>query len=32
MAGLEAVKARGFVDEGRLAVSGWSYGGFMTGG
>ncbi|MHC4657730.1 MAG: S9 family peptidase [Planctomycetota bacterium] len=30
MAGIKAVKARGFVDENRVAVSGWSYGGFMT--
>lgn len=31
LAGVEAVKARGFVDAERIAVSGWSYGGFMTG-
>ena len=30
MAGLAAVKARGYVDGNRVAVSGWSYGGFMT--
>jgi dipeptidyl aminopeptidase/acylaminoacyl peptidase len=30
MAGLEALKKRGFVDEGRIAVTGWSYGGYMT--
>jgi dipeptidyl aminopeptidase/acylaminoacyl peptidase len=30
MAGLEALKKRGFVDESRVAVSGWSYGGYMT--
>jgi len=30
-AGVEAVKARGHVDATRIAVSGWSYGGFMTG-
>jgi len=30
MAGIAAVKARGFIDENRIAVSGWSYGGFMT--
>ena len=29
-AGLEAVKKRGFVDESRIGVSGWSYGGYMT--
>ncbi len=30
MAGIEAVKKRGFVDENRIAVGGWSYGGYMT--
>jgi dipeptidyl aminopeptidase/acylaminoacyl peptidase len=30
MAGLAAVKARGFVDADRIAVTGWSYGGYMT--
>jgi dipeptidyl aminopeptidase/acylaminoacyl peptidase len=30
MAGLKAVEARGGVDEKRIAVSGWSYGGQMT--
>jgi len=30
MAGLEAVKKKGFVDAGRIAVTGWSYGGYMT--
>src|SRR5207302_5173518 len=30
MAGLEAVRKRGFVDARRVAVSGWSYGGYMT--
>ena len=30
MAGLDAVKKRGIVDEGHVAVSGWSYGGYMT--
>jgi dipeptidyl aminopeptidase/acylaminoacyl peptidase len=30
MAGLEAVKKRGFVDDRRIAVTGWSYGGYMT--
>jgi len=29
-AGMEAVKKRGFVDDSRIAVSGWSYGGYMT--
>jgi len=24
------LKKRGFVDESRMAVSGWSYGGYMT--
>ena len=30
MSGVAAVKKRGFVDESRVAVSGWSYGGYMT--
>jgi dipeptidyl aminopeptidase/acylaminoacyl peptidase len=30
MAGLEALERRGFVDETRIGVSGWSYGGYMT--
>jgi dipeptidyl aminopeptidase/acylaminoacyl peptidase len=30
MAGIEAVKQRGFVDTTKIAVSGWSYGGYMT--
>jgi dipeptidyl aminopeptidase/acylaminoacyl peptidase len=30
VAGVEALAARGFVDTTRVAVSGWSYGGFMT--
>jgi dipeptidyl aminopeptidase/acylaminoacyl peptidase len=30
MAAIQAVKAKGFVDETRLGVSGWSYGGYMT--
>jgi len=29
-AGMEVVKKRGIVDETRVAVSGWSYGGYMT--
>ena len=29
-AGMEVVKKRGIVDESRVAVSGWSYGGYMT--
>ncbi|MBC5799951.1 MAG: S9 family peptidase [Candidatus Eremiobacteraeota bacterium] len=29
-AALAAVRARGIVDEKRIAVSGWSYGGIMT--
>ncbi|HEX6464104.1 MAG TPA: S9 family peptidase [Vicinamibacterales bacterium] len=29
-AGMEVVKKRGNVDESRVAVSGWSYGGYMT--
>jgi dipeptidyl aminopeptidase/acylaminoacyl peptidase len=29
-AGMELVKKRGNVDESRVAVSGWSYGGYMT--
>jgi dipeptidyl aminopeptidase/acylaminoacyl peptidase len=29
-AGMDVVKKRGFVDESRVAVSGWSYGGYMT--
>jgi dipeptidyl aminopeptidase/acylaminoacyl peptidase len=28
--GVAALKARGYVDASRIAVSGWSYGGFMT--
>ena len=27
---VEVLKKRGFVDETRMAVSGWSYGGYMT--
>jgi dipeptidyl aminopeptidase/acylaminoacyl peptidase len=30
MAGIEALKERGFVDDKRMAVTGWSYGGYMT--
>ena len=30
MAGLDVLKKRGFVDETHVAVSGWSYGGYMT--
>ena len=30
MAAVEAVRARGIVDDSRIAVSGWSYGGIMT--
>jgi dipeptidyl aminopeptidase/acylaminoacyl peptidase len=30
MAGIDAVKRKEIVDETRMAVSGWSYGGFMT--
>jgi dipeptidyl aminopeptidase/acylaminoacyl peptidase len=30
MAGIEAVKKLGFVDESKIAVAGWSYGGYMT--
>ena len=30
MAGIEALKKLGFVDANRIAVSGWSYGGYMT--
>jgi dipeptidyl aminopeptidase/acylaminoacyl peptidase len=30
IAGIAALKARGYVDENRIAVSGWSYGGYMT--
>jgi dipeptidyl aminopeptidase/acylaminoacyl peptidase len=30
MAGIAALKKRGFVDPQRIAVSGWSFGGFVT--
>ncbi|MGH8337775.1 MAG: S9 family peptidase, partial [Gammaproteobacteria bacterium] len=30
MAGLTAVEKLGIVDKGRIGVSGWSYGGYMT--
>ncbi|HLJ45311.1 MAG TPA: S9 family peptidase [Bryobacteraceae bacterium] len=30
MAGVEYLKKRGWVDDSRMAVSGWSYGGYMT--
>jgi dipeptidyl aminopeptidase/acylaminoacyl peptidase len=30
MAAVDAVRARGIVDDARMAVSGWSYGGIMT--
>ena len=30
MAGVAALVARGFIDESRIGVSGWSYGGYMT--
>jgi dipeptidyl aminopeptidase/acylaminoacyl peptidase len=30
MSGVDLLKARGIVDETRVAVSGWSYGGYMT--
>jgi dipeptidyl aminopeptidase/acylaminoacyl peptidase len=30
MAGVAALEKRGIVDESKIAVSGWSYGGFMT--
>lgn len=29
-AGLDMLEQRGFVDEKRIAVTGWSYGGYMT--
>jgi dipeptidyl aminopeptidase/acylaminoacyl peptidase len=30
MSGVDLLEKRGFVDESRMAVSGWSYGGYMT--
>jgi len=30
MAGIDAVKKLGFVDANKIAVTGWSYGGYMT--
>jgi dipeptidyl aminopeptidase/acylaminoacyl peptidase len=30
MAGVAELEKRGFVDAGRMAVTGWSYGGYMT--
>jgi dipeptidyl aminopeptidase/acylaminoacyl peptidase len=30
MAGIEAVKKLGFIDESKIGVTGWSYGGYMT--
>jgi dipeptidyl aminopeptidase/acylaminoacyl peptidase len=30
IAGIEALKQKGFVDDTRMCVSGWSYGGYMT--
>jgi dipeptidyl aminopeptidase/acylaminoacyl peptidase len=30
MSGVQVLKERGIVDENRVAVSGWSYGGYMT--
>jgi dipeptidyl aminopeptidase/acylaminoacyl peptidase len=30
MAGIAALERQGFIDESRIGVSGWSYGGFMT--
>jgi dipeptidyl aminopeptidase/acylaminoacyl peptidase len=30
IAGIDAVKKLGFVDEAKIGVTGWSYGGYMT--
>jgi dipeptidyl aminopeptidase/acylaminoacyl peptidase len=30
MAGLKALQSRGFIDNDRIVVGGWSYGGYMT--
>jgi len=30
MAGVDAIQKLGFVDESKIAVTGWSYGGYMT--
>ena len=30
MSGVEMLKKRGFIDEKKMAPSGWSYGGYMT--